>query len=64
MLVHHPQSTAIARISYEPETRQMDVQFTSGQTYSHENVPQSVYEAFISSSSAGRYYAQNVKGVY
>jgi hypothetical protein len=65
MLIHRfENSTAIARVNYNPETKQMDVQFTSGGTYTHENVPPSVFEGLVGASSPGRYYAQNVKGVY
>ena len=64
MLTHRPQSTAIARVSYEPETRQMDVQFTSGRTYTHEGVPPEVYEEFVAAGSAGQFYQQNIRGTY
>jgi hypothetical protein len=65
MLVHHfSNSTAIARASFNLETRQMDVQFVSGQMYSYDGVPPEVFESFITASSPGRFYQQNVKGVF
>lgn len=64
MLVHHPRSTAISRVSYNPDTKQLDVQFTSGRTYTHEGVPMDAYEEFVAAGSAGTYYAQNIKGTY
>jgi hypothetical protein len=65
MLVHQFQnSTALTRASFNPETRQMDVQFVGGRTYSHEQVPVDVFEALVSAASPGRYYATNIKGTY
>ena len=65
MLTHRFEgSTALARASYNPETRQLDVQFTSGRTYIHEDVPPDVFEGLIAAQSAGSYYSQNIRGTY
>jgi KTSC domain len=65
MLTHRfENSTAIASVRYNPETHQMDVTFTSGRTYTHDNVPVSVYEELVAAGSPGRHYVQNIKGTY
>lgn len=57
-------SSAIASFDYDEDTRRLDVAFTNGRTYSHEDVPPEVVEEFAASSSPGRFYNQSVKGVY
>ena len=57
-------STAIARGSYDTDTQQMELAFTSGRTYTFENVPEHVWEGLCSARSAGSYFASQIKGVY
>jgi hypothetical protein len=57
-------SSALASAEYDDETQVLDVTFTSGQSYSFSGVPVEIYEGLASASSPGRYYHQNVKGVY
>ena len=57
-------SSAIASAGYDDDTQVLDVTFTSGQTYTFQGVPQSVFDALIASSSPGRFYHQNIKGIY
>lgn len=65
-MLHHrfKGSSALTSARYNPETRQLDVTFVSGQTYSHEGVPPDEFEALVGASSAGRHYLNNIKGVY
>lgn len=62
------QSTALARASYqlddEADVGTLDVTFTSGRTYTHENVPQKVFEGLRDAQSPGSYYNNEIKGVY
>lgn len=65
MLTHaFSHSSALSSARYNPDTRQLDVTFVSGRTYSHEGVPVEVYEGLVGADSPGRYYAQAVKGTY
>jgi hypothetical protein len=65
MMTSRPlRSSAIAAAGYDPDTRRMEIEFTSGSTYTFESVPPEVYEGLLASSSPGRYFAQNIKGVY
>ena len=57
-------SSALAEASYDPDTRELDVEFVHGKTYTHTNVPQSVFDELTQSSSPGNFYAHNIKGQY
>ena len=58
------QSTAITRVAYDDETRQLEITFVSGRRYTHESVPQNVFDELVYDPSPGSYYNQNIKGVY
>lgn len=51
-------STDIAAAGYEPQTFEMQVQFTNGMIYSYAGVPPEVYDGFIIAPSKGSYFAQ------
>lgn len=57
-------SSAIAAAGYDPDSRTLEVEFTSGRSYTHPGVPPEVYAGLIGADSPGRYYSQNIKGVY
>lgn len=65
MMTSRPlRSSAIASAGYDPDTRTMEVEFTSGRSYTHQDVPPEVYEGLLSASSPGRFYNEQIKGVY
>lgn len=50
---------------YDPDTQELQVRFkTSGLTYSYADVPQDVAQGLGSADSAGKYFAQSIKGAY
>jgi len=57
-------SSAIRRVEYNPVTRRMVIEFTSGHSYPFCGVPENVYKALIAASSAGQYYHDHIKGHY
>jgi KTSC domain len=57
-------STAISSAGYDPDIKRLEITFINGRTYTHDNVPAEVFEELVGAGSPGRYYAQNVKGVY
>lgn len=57
-------STAIAAAGYDPDTRELELEFTSGETYTYEDVPPEVYQELIASRSPGRFYHQSIKDAY
>jgi hypothetical protein len=57
-----PESTSIASIGYDPETRKLEVEFHgSGDIYQYFEVPDEEYAAILSASSKGTYFNQVFK---
>lgn len=57
-------SSAIARIEYNELSRELEVMFTSGRTYTYYGVPKEIYVAFISTSSKGQFFNDHIKDQY
>jgi hypothetical protein len=57
-------STAIRQGSYDSDTQELELVFTSGQSYTFENVPEHIWDGLCAARSAGSYYAQQIKGRY
>lgn len=55
------QSTNVKSIGYDPASATLEVEFASG-VYRYFDVPASVAEDFLNSSSKGRYFAIAIKG--
>ena len=55
-------SSAIRAVGYDGST--LTVEFHSGRIYGHPNVPYSVFENLMRSSSKGAYYNQHIRGRY
>jgi hypothetical protein len=56
------QSSSIRAIGYDGYT--LVVVFHNSGRYDHPGVPGSVYQAFLSSPSKGRYYNKHIRGKY
>ena len=57
-------SSAIAAIGYDPQTRMMKIRFHQSGTYNFCRVPEYVYRAFLNSSSKGSYYNNHIRDRY
>lgn len=57
-------SSDLEEIGYDADTSTLVVEFKSGNTYRYSEVPQSVYDDLINSSSIGKYFNQFIKGNY
>ena len=57
-------SSNISAIGYDPKTKLLEVVFHSGRTYQYEGVPASVVDDLENASSIGKYFNENIKGVY
>ena len=58
-------SSAIRRVTYNPKTQKMNVQFVgTGKQYTFVGVPEDVYDDFINASSAGQFFNDNIKDDY
>lgn len=57
-------SSNIASIGYDQKTQTLEVEFLKSGVYQYFDVPQAVYEEFISAESKGKYLANKIKGNY
>jgi len=60
----HVNSSAMQAVGYDPETRLMKIQFTSGNVYDFCGVPEHVYAGLMSAFSKGTYYNDYIKDRY
>lgn len=57
-------SSVIDRASYDENSETLTVRFLSGTVWCYYEVPQEVYQDFISSSSSGNYFNLNIRHKY
>lgn len=57
-------SSNISTVGYDKESKELEVEFTSGGVYSFKDVPKEKYEEMIKAPSAGRYFLAEIKGRY
>jgi len=57
-------STALASATYDEDTRRLDITFTSGGTFTYENVPPDVFEGLREARSPGTFYHERIKGQF
>ncbi|WP_198016749.1 KTSC domain-containing protein [Rubidibacter lacunae] len=54
----------IRAVGYNQKTATLKVVFTSGKTYTYEEVPKEVYDALLASESKGRFMRDRIIGEY
>ena len=54
-------SSVIRRFTYEPERRQLHIEFVTGRIYIYYDVPEREAEAFRAAGSKGRYFNFNIR---
>ena len=57
-------STVIRRFDYRPETRELDVLFTTGRRYVYHEVPAEAAEAFRTAFAKGVHFNRRIRGRY
>jgi KTSC domain len=57
-------SSAISHAEYSSLTQRLTLTFTSGNTYFYDGFPQKLYDAFLRSTSKGRFYNDYIKDKY
>ncbi len=57
-------SREIEWIGYEHKRNMLQVEFIVGSIYQYENVPETVYQEFLTAPSYGRYFESNIKNKY
>ena len=58
------ESEAIAEIDYDADTSRMFVRFAEGNWYTYFAVPARVHEAFVATSSHGRFFQEHIRDRY
>ena len=53
-------SSNIRSIGYEPRSKVLEVEFTSGDIYQYFDIPQHLYEEFMRASSHGGFLNDNI----
>lgn len=54
----------VKSIGYSPETKDLEIEFSSGGIYRYAGVPERVYQDFIHAASLGSFVATNIRGAY
>jgi hypothetical protein len=57
-------STIIRSFDYRPETRELDVLFTTGRRYLYREVPPEAAAAFRGAFAKGRHFNAHIRGRY
>jgi hypothetical protein len=57
-------STIIRSFDYRPETRELDVRFTTGRRYVYRDVPPEAADAFRGAFAKGRHFNARIRGRY
>jgi lysyl-tRNA synthetase class 2 len=57
-------STVIRSVAYRPETRELDVLFTTGRRYVFHEVPVQAAEDFRAARIKGRHFNARIRGRY
>lgn len=57
-------SREIEWIGYEHKRNMLQVEFIMGSIYQYENVPETVYQEFLTASSHGCFFESNIKNKY
>ena len=57
-------STNLRSIGYDASLSILEVEFTTGAIYQYLNVPEAIFDAFVSASSKGSYLNNNIKDRY
>lgn len=57
-------SSMIRSVGYDSLRFLLEIEFLSGKKYSYKNVPEKVYRELLSASSKGRYFDEQINGIY
>ena len=54
----------IRSVGYDSLRFLLEIEFLSGKKYLYKNVPEKVYRELLSASSKGRYFDEQINGIY
>ncbi len=61
MKLHGVKSSNIQAIGFDPATKEMHVQFSSGHTYSYHGISEDQHKALINSDSIGGHFGKHIR---
>lgn len=64
MVTEPVESSNIKGVGYDPDTRQMRVEFHSGAVHDYADVPASDHQVFMASGSKGKHYHRHIRGIH
>jgi KTSC domain len=59
-----PDSSVIRAADYDPESRALEVTFTSGRRYTYFGVPDWEFDGLVTATSAGEYFNARIRDQY
>jgi hypothetical protein len=57
-------SSMIASMGYDPQSRTLVILYNNGKAYEYYNVPPEEYQGLLAAESKGKYINANIKDVY
>lgn len=57
-------SSNLRSVSYDPDTKTLEVEFTNGNRYQYADVARATVDALIAAPSAGTFFHQHVRGAF
>ena len=57
-------SSYISRVVYDEKTKKMQVEFKNGAKWQYNEVPESAFVSMLISDSIGKFFANEIKGVF
>ena len=57
-------SSSLVSVGYDPETRELEVQFVTGSIYRYFGVLPSAYQALVRAASKGRHFNESIRDRY
>jgi len=58
------ESSNLASVGYNPESKILEVEFKHGGIYQYKGVPKDEYDALMNAESHGKYFAANIRNDY
>ena len=58
------ESSNLASVGYDEESKTLEIQFHSGGVYQYDDVEKEVYDELMSADSKGRYFMSMIRGAY
>jgi hypothetical protein len=57
-------STAISSVGYDPKSKTLEVEFSSGVVYDYYGVPPKVYDSLLTADSIGGFVSRRIRDRY